>query len=84
MQHFVRRSAFVPFRHVWGDVRREFLQRLYVVLHGTILDSYNLRDALQEGNVDVVACLHAPRGKLLWAPPPLFSLLLGGFHRFAL
>jgi hypothetical protein len=38
MQHFVRRYAYVPFRRFyWGDVlRREFLQRLFVALHGTI------------------------------------------------
>jgi hypothetical protein len=40
-------------------VRREYMQRLSVALHGT-LDSY-LRDALQEGSVDVVACLLVPR-----------------------
>jgi hypothetical protein len=42
-------------------VRREFTQRLYVVLHGA-LGSY-LYDALhgQEGDVDVAACLPGPR-----------------------
>jgi hypothetical protein len=44
MQHFVRRSTSVPFRRFWGDVRREFMQRLSAALHGT-LGSY-LRDAL--------------------------------------
>jgi hypothetical protein len=43
MQHFVRRST-VPFRRFWGDVRREFMQRLYAALHGT-MGSY-LRAAL--------------------------------------
>jgi hypothetical protein len=43
---------------VIGDVRREFMQRIYIVLHCT-LGSY-LRDALQEGNADVVACLPIP------------------------
>jgi hypothetical protein len=64
LQHFVRRSTNVPFRRFLRDVRREFMQRLSAALHG-ILGSY-LRDALQEGNVDVVACLSAPRALVLW------------------
>jgi hypothetical protein len=59
MQHFVRRTTYVPFRRFWGDVRRKFMQRLSVALHGT-LGSY-LRGAFQEGSDDVVACLHVPR-----------------------
>jgi hypothetical protein len=59
MQHSVRRSTHVPFRRFWGDVRREFMQRLFAALHVT-LGSY-LRDALQEGNANAVACLHVPR-----------------------
>jgi hypothetical protein len=55
MQHFVRRSTYFPFRHFWGDVRREFMQRLSAAFHGT-LGSY-LRDAFQEGSADAVACL---------------------------
>jgi hypothetical protein len=43
MQHFVRRSTYVPSRRFWGDVRREFMQRLLAGLHG-IRGSY-LRDA---------------------------------------
>jgi hypothetical protein len=36
MQHFVRRrSTYAPFRRFWGDVRREFMQRLSAALHGT-------------------------------------------------
>jgi hypothetical protein len=31
MQHFVRQSTYVPFRRFWGDVRREFMQRLSMV-----------------------------------------------------
>jgi hypothetical protein len=58
MQHFVRQSTSVPFRRFWGDVRREFMQRLYAPLHGT-LGSY-LRDAFQEGTADAVACLPVP------------------------
>jgi hypothetical protein len=60
MQHFVRRSTFVMFRRFWGDVRREFMQRLCAALHGGTLGSY-LRDAFQEGSADAVACLHVPR-----------------------
>jgi NAD-specific glutamate dehydrogenase len=56
MQYFVRRIIYVPFRLFGGDVRREFMQRLLATLHGT-LGSY-ICDALQEGSVDVVACLN--------------------------
>jgi hypothetical protein len=61
MLHFVRRTTYVPFRRFWlrGDVRREFMQRLFANLHD-ILGSY-LRDALQEDSADVVACLHVLR-----------------------
>jgi hypothetical protein len=44
MHHFVRRTTYyVPFRRFLGDVRREFMQRRFAALHGT-LGSY-LRDA---------------------------------------
>jgi hypothetical protein len=59
MQHFVRQTTFAPFRRFWGDVRREFMQRLFAGFHGT-LGSYR-RDDLQEGSLDAVACLHVPR-----------------------
>jgi NAD-specific glutamate dehydrogenase len=59
IHHFVRRTIYVPFQRFWGDVRREFMQRLFNALHST-LGSY-LRDTLHEGIVDVVACLHVPR-----------------------
>jgi hypothetical protein len=59
MQHFVRRSTYVPFRRFWGDVRREFMQRLSVALHATL--GSDLRDALQEGSADAVACRPVPR-----------------------
>ena len=36
MQHFVRRSTSIPFRRFLGDVRREFMQRLFAALHGTL------------------------------------------------
>jgi hypothetical protein len=36
MQHFVRRTTIVPFRRFWGDVRREFMQRLFAALHATL------------------------------------------------
>jgi hypothetical protein len=59
MKEFERRSTSVPFRRFLGDVRREFMQRLFVVLHGK-LGSY-LRDALHEGGVTLVECLPTPR-----------------------
>jgi hypothetical protein len=59
MQHFVRRTTYVPFRRFLGDARREFMQSLSAPLRG-ILGSY-LRDALQEDSVDALACLHVPR-----------------------
>jgi hypothetical protein len=59
MQHFVRSTTYVPFWRFWGNVRREFMQRLYAALHGTL--GFYLRDALQEGNADAVACLPVPR-----------------------
>jgi hypothetical protein len=37
MQHFVRRSTYVPFRRFLGDVRREFMQRLPAAHHGTLV-----------------------------------------------
>jgi hypothetical protein len=43
MQHFVRRSTYVPFRRFLGDVRREFMQRLSVVSNTAyvlVADSY--------------------------------------------
>jgi hypothetical protein len=33
MKEFVRRYASIPFRMILGDVRREIMQRLCVVLH---------------------------------------------------
>jgi hypothetical protein len=62
MQYFVRRTTFVLFSSVLGDVRREFMQRLLAALHGT-LDSY-IRDALHEGSANVLACLLIPRALL--------------------
>jgi hypothetical protein len=43
MQHFVRRNTYVPFRRFLGDARREFMQRLFAALHGSLGSS--LRDA---------------------------------------
>jgi hypothetical protein len=56
-------------------MRREFMQRLLVALHGT-LDSF-LRDALQEGGADAVACFSAFLGLssfllFAWWSPLLF------------
>jgi hypothetical protein len=59
MQHFVRRPTLVPFRRFWGDVRREFIQRLSTALHDTL--GFYLRDALHEGSAGVVVCLLVPR-----------------------
>jgi hypothetical protein len=58
---------------VFGDMRREFMQRLH-----DKMGSY-LRDALHEGNVD-------PVGFLFLRPRvfPLFFFLLGGLHCFIL
>jgi hypothetical protein len=36
MQHFVRRTTYVPFRRFWGDVRRGFMQRLFAALRGIL------------------------------------------------
>jgi hypothetical protein len=73
IQHFACRSTYVPFRRLLGDIlRREVLQRLFDA-HGT-LGSY-LRDSLQKGIADVVACLHVPR---VWACGVF--VLIGGFH----
>jgi hypothetical protein len=60
LQHFVSRSTSLPFRRFMGDVSREFMQRLYAALHGS-LGSY-LRDAaFQEGSANAVAYLPVPR-----------------------
>jgi hypothetical protein len=82
MQHFVRRSTYVHhFRRFWGDVRREFVQRLSTNLHGT-LGSY-LRDALQEGSTDAVACLPVPRALAYGIFFLLFPVVLGGSTSFS-
>jgi hypothetical protein len=58
---FVERSSYyVPFRRFLGNVRREFMHRLSVGLHHGTLGSC-LRDALQEGSADAVACLPVRR-----------------------
>jgi hypothetical protein len=62
MQHFVRRSTYVPCRRSLGDVRREFTQRLSAALHGT-LGSY-LRDAMHGSSADAVACLPVSRAQI--------------------
>jgi hypothetical protein len=55
MHHLVRLSTFVSCGRFWGDVRREFMQRNSTTDHDTLV-SY-LRDALHEGDANVVACL---------------------------
>jgi hypothetical protein len=44
---------FADLRRFPFDVFGESMQRLYASLHGTL--GSNLRDAMQEGNTDVVA-----------------------------
>jgi hypothetical protein len=60
--------------------RREFMQRVYVVLHGT-LGSY-LRDVLHEGGEANVACLLAPRASaylhVLFSYSYSYSCVCGG------
>jgi hypothetical protein len=75
--YIVRRTTSIPFRRFWGDMRREFMQRLPASLHGT-LGSY-LRDALQEGSVDVVVCLPFPARAYVFF---LFFVSLGGLCFF--
>jgi hypothetical protein len=57
------RSTYVTFEFVdflgMCRVRRAFMRRFSVFLHGTLGSS--LLDALQEGGAAIVACLHAPR-----------------------
>jgi hypothetical protein len=76
MCHFVRRTAYVPFRRFWGDGRRELMQRLCAPLHGT-LDSY-LRDALQKGSADA-GHVFLFLGLRFF---PLFFFSFGGLHCF--
>jgi hypothetical protein len=68
-----------PFDGFWGDVRREFLQRLFDDLHGT-LGSY-FRDALHEGIAIAVACLRVPRALECVG---FSSIFLSGFYLFSL
>jgi hypothetical protein len=59
MKEFARRSVSIPFRRLFVDVRREFMQRHSLVRHST-LGSY-FRDALQEDSVGIVACFPVSR-----------------------
>jgi hypothetical protein len=56
MKEFERRSAFLSFRQLLGDVHPESMQLLSVVLLGTL--GYYFRD---EGGAAAVACLLALR-----------------------
>jgi hypothetical protein len=69
MHDFVRRSINVSFRRFLGDVLRELMKRLCDALPAT-LGSY-LRDALQKGSANIVACRSVPRALACG----LFSLL---------
>jgi hypothetical protein len=62
MKDFVRRYVCVPFRRLLGDVHRELMHRLSVVLHGT-LGSYP-RGALHEGGATADAGLLARRASM--------------------
>jgi hypothetical protein len=44
MKAYICRSTYAPFRRYLGNVRRELMQWLSLVFHGTLLGSY-LRDA---------------------------------------
>jgi hypothetical protein len=78
MQHFVRRSTYVPFRRFLGDVRREIMQRLSAALHGT-LGSY-LRDAFRRAVLTLWPAFVFLGLRFF----PLFFFLLGGLHCFFL
>jgi hypothetical protein len=75
MKDFFRPATYVPFRRFLGDVRREFMQRLSSIFHGT-LGSY-LRDGLQEGSV--AACLMPPGHRYVWSFLYFFVI----FHCFS-
>jgi hypothetical protein len=85
MQHFVRRTTYyVPLFRLFflgggRGVGWVFMQRLSDALHGN-LGSY-LRDALQEGSADAVACLPVPRPCRFF---PRVFFLLGGLRCFFL
>jgi hypothetical protein len=81
IKEFVRRSTYIPFRRFIGYVRRESMQRLSMVLHGT-LGSY-LRDALHEGGAADVANLLAPRA-LVFVLVFFSSLLVGSTTFFVI
>jgi hypothetical protein len=51
---FFSAATSAPFRRLLDDVRREFMQHLTVVLHGT--PGFHLRDALQEDSADLPPC----------------------------
>jgi hypothetical protein len=59
------------FRRFLEDVRRDFMQRVHVVFHGTL--GLYLRDALHEAGGAAVVCLFAPRAEAY--VPSVFCLL---------
>jgi hypothetical protein len=61
----------------WGDVRREFMQRLFAAPHGSL--GSELLEVLQEGSDDIVACLPFSRAH---ASGVLSSLLFFGLVFF--
>jgi hypothetical protein len=69
----VRESTNVPFRRFLGDMRREFMERLFVVLHGTLV--LILVMPLKR-MVQVLLLASLPRGLNLLCLSPLYSPLL--------
>jgi hypothetical protein len=58
MNEYVRWSTYARVRRFLGDVRRELIKCIFVVLHGTL--GSEIRDVLHEGSAIVVAYHHAP------------------------
>jgi hypothetical protein len=75
MNEFVHRSTCGPFRHVLGDVRREWSACIVFrgfIKHGS-RGSY-LRDALRDASFHVVACFSGPWACVRLFPPPLLAV----------
>jgi hypothetical protein len=71
----------VLFRRFWGDVRREFMQRLFVALHGTLLWVPIFATLCKRM---VLALWHALLTFGLEIFLPLFFFLLGSLYFFFL
>jgi hypothetical protein len=57
MQHFVRRSTYVPFRRLLGDARREFMQRLFAFFMAFWVPIFTTQEVIAA----VLVCLLVPR-----------------------